>query len=95
MTTMTVRPPVVDLARRAASLQPELGEAVDRVVRSGWFLLGPETEAFEAEFAAFCGRLRFGGRFATTSVTVCQEESVPRRGVCAMTRPARRGAATR
>src|SRR5206468_12440420 len=30
--------------------------AVDRVVRSGWFLLGPETEAFEAEFAAFCGR---------------------------------------
>jgi len=53
---MTARPPVVDLARRAASLQPDLGAAVDRVVRSGWFLLGPETEAFEAEFAAFCGR---------------------------------------
>src|SRR6266550_8110732 len=56
VTTMTVRPPVVDLARRAASLQPELGAVVDRVVRSGWFLLGPETEAFESEFAAFCGR---------------------------------------
>jgi dTDP-4-amino-4,6-dideoxygalactose transaminase len=53
---MTARPPVVDLARRTASLQPELGEALDRVLRSGWFLLGPETEAFEAEFAAFCGR---------------------------------------
>jgi len=53
---MTARPPVVDLARRAASLQPELGAAVERVLRSGWFLLGPETEAFEAEFAAFCGR---------------------------------------
>jgi dTDP-3-amino-3,4,6-trideoxy-alpha-D-glucose transaminase len=53
---MTARPPVLDLARRAASLQPELGAAVDRVLRSGWFLLGPETEAFEAEFAAFCGR---------------------------------------
>ena len=53
---MTVPPPVVDLARRMASLQPDLGAAVDRVVRSGWFLLGPETEAFEAEFAAFCGR---------------------------------------
>lgn len=26
-----------------------------RVLRSGWYLLGPETEAFEAEFAAFCG----------------------------------------
>jgi len=56
VTTMTARPPVVDLARRTASLQPELGEAVDRVLHSGWFLLGPETEAFEAEFAAFCGR---------------------------------------
>ena len=53
---MTARPPVVDLARRTASLQPELGAAVERVLRSGWFLLGPETEAFEAEFAAFCGR---------------------------------------
>jgi len=53
---MTVRPPVVDLARRTASLQPDLSAAVDRVLRSGWFLLGPETEAFEAEFAAFCGR---------------------------------------
>ena len=42
---MAVRPPVADLAA-----------AVDRVVRSGWFLLGPETEAFEAEFAGFCGR---------------------------------------
>jgi dTDP-4-amino-4,6-dideoxygalactose transaminase len=49
-------PPVIDLARRAASLQPELGEAIDRVVRSGVYLLGPETEAFEAEFAAFCRR---------------------------------------
>jgi dTDP-3-amino-3,4,6-trideoxy-alpha-D-glucose transaminase len=49
-------PPVIDLARRTASLQPELGEAVDRAVRSGFYLLGPETEAFEAEFAAFCGR---------------------------------------
>jgi dTDP-4-amino-4,6-dideoxygalactose transaminase len=56
VTTMTARPPVVDLARRAASLHPELGEAIERVVRSGWFLLGPETEAFESEFGAFCGR---------------------------------------
>src|SRR4029453_16369000 len=43
-------------ARRTASLQPELGEAMERVLRSGWFLLGSETEAFEEEFAAFCGR---------------------------------------
>jgi dTDP-3-amino-3,4,6-trideoxy-alpha-D-glucose transaminase len=48
--------PVVDLARRAAALEPELTEAVARVVRSGSYLLGPELEAFEAEFAAHAGR---------------------------------------
>ena len=48
--------PVVDLARRARSLEPELSEAVTRVVRSGAYLFGPELEAFEAEFAAFTGR---------------------------------------
>jgi dTDP-4-amino-4,6-dideoxygalactose transaminase len=56
VTTKTAGPPVVDLARRSAALQPELGEAIERAVRSGILLLGPETEAFEAEFAAFCGR---------------------------------------
>ena len=30
-------------------------EAVDRVLRSGWYILSAETEAFESEFAAFCG----------------------------------------
>ena len=29
--------------------------AIDRVVSSGWFVLGPEVEAFESEFAAACG----------------------------------------
>lgn len=29
--------------------------AIDRVVTSGWFVLGPEVEAFEREFAATCG----------------------------------------
>lgn len=29
--------------------------AIDRVIASGWFVLGPEVEAFEAEFAAACG----------------------------------------
>jgi dTDP-3-amino-3,4,6-trideoxy-alpha-D-glucose transaminase len=48
--------PFVDLARRTAALQPELSAAVERVLRSGRLLLGPETEAFEHEFAAFCGR---------------------------------------
>ncbi len=50
------RIPVVDLARRAAALEPELSEAVVRAVRSGWYLLGPETEAFESELASSAGR---------------------------------------
>jgi dTDP-3-amino-3,4,6-trideoxy-alpha-D-glucose transaminase len=50
------RVPVVDLARRTAALEPELSESIAGVLASGVFLLGPETEAFEAEFAAFCGR---------------------------------------
>jgi len=29
--------------------------AIDRVIASGWFVLGPEVEAFEAEFALACG----------------------------------------
>ena len=50
------RLPVVDLARRAASLEPELSTALGRVLASGRFLLGAETEAFEAELAAALGR---------------------------------------
>ena len=29
-------------------------EAIERVIVSGWFILGPELEAFEREFAAAC-----------------------------------------
>ena len=29
--------------------------AIDRVIARGWFVLGPEVEAFEAEFAAASG----------------------------------------
>ncbi len=50
---MTV--PFNDLRRHWAPYQDRLEAAVTRVLRSGWFLLGPETEAFEAEFATFCG----------------------------------------
>jgi dTDP-4-amino-4,6-dideoxygalactose transaminase len=52
----SARLPVVDLARRAASLEPDLTAAVTRAVASGRYLLGQETEAFEHEFAASCGR---------------------------------------
>jgi dTDP-4-amino-4,6-dideoxygalactose transaminase len=34
---------------------PAVEEAIARVVRRGWFILGPELDAFEDEFAAACG----------------------------------------
>ena len=38
-----------------ASFEPELSAAVQRVVRSGWYLRGEETRCFEAEFARYIG----------------------------------------
>lgn len=40
---------------------PEVREAIDRVLARGWFVLGPELEAFEAEFAAACRSRRAVG----------------------------------
>lgn len=34
--------------------QKEIDEAVQHVLSSGWYILGKETAAFEAEFAAYC-----------------------------------------
>jgi dTDP-3-amino-3,4,6-trideoxy-alpha-D-glucose transaminase len=36
-------------------LAEEIHEAVERVLRSGWFILGPELESFEARFASYLG----------------------------------------
>lgn len=45
----------LDLQRVNDSFEPALTEAVTRVVRSGWYLQGAENEAFEREFADYCG----------------------------------------
>jgi dTDP-3-amino-3,4,6-trideoxy-alpha-D-glucose transaminase len=45
----------LDLKSAYAELKPELDAAYQRVMDSGWFVLGKEVEAFEAEYAAFCG----------------------------------------
>jgi dTDP-4-amino-4,6-dideoxygalactose transaminase len=47
--------PFNDLKPQHRALRAELLEAAARVVDSGWFPLGPEAEAFEAEFAAYVG----------------------------------------
>lgn len=45
----------LDLSSPYRELQPEIDAAVARVLSSGWYILGPEVEAFEAEWAAYCG----------------------------------------
>ena len=47
--------PRVDFAAQREALGPELGSAIDRVLGAGRFILGPEVEAVEVEFAAYCG----------------------------------------
>jgi dTDP-4-amino-4,6-dideoxygalactose transaminase len=47
--------PFLDMKSAYAELKPELDAAYARVMESGWFVLGKEVEAFEAEYAAFCG----------------------------------------
>jgi aminotransferase EvaB len=52
---MTAAVPFNDLRRQTASLENELAAAVNRVLLSGWYILGPECTAFDEEFAAYCG----------------------------------------
>ncbi len=47
--------PFGDLKRQHDMLRTELDQAIGRVLSSGWYILGPATQAFEQEFAAYCG----------------------------------------
>lgn len=47
--------PLVDLGAQHRAIADELDEAMLRVVRRSAFVLGQELEAFESEFAAYCG----------------------------------------
>jgi dTDP-4-amino-4,6-dideoxygalactose transaminase len=46
--------PFVDLKAQYLTLKAEIDLAVGRVLESGRFILGPEVEAFEREFSAYC-----------------------------------------
>jgi len=48
--------PLGDLKRQHAGIKKEVEGAVQRVLDSGWFVLGKETEEFEKEFAEYCGK---------------------------------------
>jgi dTDP-4-amino-4,6-dideoxygalactose transaminase len=47
--------PYLDLARGARDLAPELEQVMRRVLRSGYFIGGPEVARFERRFADYCG----------------------------------------
>ena len=47
--------PFLSLAGVHEEIGGKLDEACRRVMRSGWYILGPEVEAFEERFARYCG----------------------------------------
>ena len=47
--------PFGDLKRQQNQLRQEIEEAIGRVLSSGYYILGPETQRFEKEFASYCG----------------------------------------
>lgn len=47
--------PYLDLQAGYLEIKDELDAAYHRVMHSGWYILGSELEAFESEFAAYCG----------------------------------------
>jgi dTDP-4-amino-4,6-dideoxygalactose transaminase len=47
--------PLLDLKAQYATIRDDVRAAVDRVIDSQHFILGPEVEAFEREVAEYCG----------------------------------------
>ena len=51
---MMIKVPLLDLKAQYSTIRSEIREAIERVVESQHFILGPEVEALEREIAAFC-----------------------------------------
>jgi dTDP-4-amino-4,6-dideoxygalactose transaminase len=47
--------PLLDLKLQYQSIKDEIRDAIDRVIESQMFILGPEVQALENEVAAYCG----------------------------------------
>jgi dTDP-4-amino-4,6-dideoxygalactose transaminase len=59
--------PLVDLKAQYRSVKAEIDAAIGGVLESGHFILGPEVEAFEHEFAAYCNSTHAVGLNSGTS----------------------------
>ena len=49
-----MKAPFLDLQAAYVELKEEIDAAIARILDSGYYILGPEVEAFEIEFAAYC-----------------------------------------
>jgi len=47
--------PFFDLTKQYATIQAEIDAATARVLKGGWYILGPEVKAFEKELAEYIG----------------------------------------
>jgi hypothetical protein len=47
--------PFLELRETYLEIKDELDAAYHRVMNSGWYILGEEVDAFESEFATYCG----------------------------------------
>jgi dTDP-4-amino-4,6-dideoxygalactose transaminase len=47
--------PFLDLKRLNESYEEPIALAINRVISAGWYILGQEVEAFEGQFAQYCG----------------------------------------
>lgn len=54
-TTTPTSVPFNDLARETEELRPRIDEAIRKVLDSGWFVMGPERAALEAELSHYQG----------------------------------------
>lgn len=46
--------PFLDVGAATRELQGEIAQALTRATNSGWYILGPEVKAFEAQWATWC-----------------------------------------
>lgn len=56
-----MRVPIVELKSQYRAHRSELDGAIREVLEASWFILGQQGEAFESEFAAYCGASHAAG----------------------------------
>lgn len=52
---MALSIPLVDLQAQYAAIRPDIDQAIQRVIDTSAFIMGPDVRHFEEAFAAFCG----------------------------------------